>query len=173
MSRRLKALLFLLALVVIAKAGTEWARWVTSEPERTQLHALREEALDAGVEVVRIGSRSDTLFRGIERADSILEQDRARVERYARFARDGSLPSALYAQYRRDLERYNKGVEARNRRVDRWRALRRENERAVARYNRLADSIRAIAATIGEPYYPVPAPIEAAAERGLIRLEDP
>lgn len=173
MSQRAKALLLLLGLVIAAKAGTDWWRWVGSEPERTRLGALREQVIDAGAEVVRTGSRSDTLFRAIERTDSVLEDQRARVEQYGRYARDGTLPSALYARYRQDLARYNTAVEARNRQVARWRTVRRENEQAVANYNRIADSIRGIAESIGEPYYPIPAPIEAAAERGLIRLEDP
>lgn len=163
-------LLLLLALAATAKAGTEWVRWTGSQTERAQLQALRERALDAGVSVVRTQSRSDTLRRGIESADSALARSLAGVERYARYQ---PLSPGLYARYRRELARYNAGVELRNRQVERWRAVRRENQGAVARYNAVADSIRSIAEAIGEPYYPVPAPIEAAAERGLIRLADP
>lgn len=168
---RVRMLLLLLLVIVAGKLGAEWFRWTTSGDERAQIGALREQVVDAGVEVVRAQARADTLRMAIEREDSALEQDRLALERYTGRAHGGTLSSELYARYRRDLARYNVQVSARNQRFARWHQERARNGAAVDRYNQLSDSIRAIARRMGEPYYPVPLPVEAAAERGLIRVD--
>jgi hypothetical protein len=168
---RVRMLLLLLLVVVAGKLGAEWLRWTTSGEERAQIGVLRDQVLDAGVEVVRAQARADTLRVAIEREDSALERQRLALERYTGRAKGGALSSDLYARYRRELARYNAHVTTRNERFARWQQERMRNRAAVDRYNQLSDSIRAIAGRIGEPYYPVPLPIEAAAERGLIQVD--
>ena len=46
-----------------------------------------------------------------------------------------------------------------------WQEVLARNRSAVDRYNALADSLRAVADVLGDPYYQVPSPLEAAAER--------
>lgn len=171
MTPRVRALLLLLALIVAFKLGAQWVRWATSTDERARITALRERVVDAGVEVVRTEARADTLLREIEARDSVLERKWTKVDRFASLARNGTSSSGLYTRYRRELARYNEGVEARNLRFRAWREVRARRDAAWERYTRLADSIHGVAAEIGEPYYPVPLPIEAAAEQGLIRVD--
>ena len=171
MIARLRTLVLLVVLIVAAKAGAEWLRWATSGEERAQIRTLREQVVDVGVDVVRAQARADTLRLAIEREDSALERQRVALDRYTGRAQDGALSADVYARYRRELTRYNAHVTARNESFARWQQERMRSGAAVDRYNRLSDSIRSIAARIGEPYYPVPLPIEAAAERGLIRVD--
>lgn len=142
-------------------------RWFAYGDERAQVQQLRGEVVDAGVRIVRTRSRADTLQREIEAEDRGLTERLKAVRRYDRFARGGALPAHLYTAYRRDLRDYNVLVAHRNARVREWKELMRSNREAVERYNLLADSIRAIATRIGDPFYPVPLPAEAATERGL------
>lgn len=165
---RLRPLLLLASVLLSGKLAVEGYRWVTYRSERAGLGEMRARVLDLGVEVVRSQARIDTLRRAIDGDDAILERKREAVDRYGRYARGGTLSPDRYAAYRRELKAYNEMVETRNRRFDRWRELRARSTLALERYSRLADSIRALAGRIGDPYYPVPLPIEAAAERGLV-----
>jgi hypothetical protein len=165
---RLRPLLLLVSVLLFAKLAVEGYRWINYRSERTGLAAMRMRALDLGVEVVRSQARVDTLRRTIDRDDEDLEQKREAVDRYGRYSRGGSLSPERYAAYRRELKAYNEMVEMRNRKFRRWRELRARSTLALESYTRLADSMRALAGRIGDPYYPVPLPIEAAAERGLV-----
>ncbi|CAN5535813.1 hypothetical protein BH24GEM3_BH24GEM3_09430 [soil metagenome] len=167
-SRRAKGLLLILALVVAAQLGRALYRWFEFGEERAQLTALREQVVDAGVEVLRTQARADTLRGRIREEDEALETRRRTIERYSSYARNGGLSAQLYGAYRAELEQFNARVRERNRRADEWAEVVARNQEAVRRYNLLADSIRALAASIGDPYYPVPLPVEAAAERGII-----
>lgn len=167
-SRRVRALLLLLLLALGAQAGRLLYRWYVYGEERADLAALREQVVDSGVEVLRTQARADTLRREVERADSALEARRQRLARYGSYAENGGLPSHLYTAYRAELDEYNARVRERNRTADLWTETMKRNEAAVQRYNQLADSIRAVAYRIGDPYYPIPLPVEAAAERGII-----
>ncbi|HEX7240540.1 MAG TPA: hypothetical protein VF263_09755, partial [Longimicrobiaceae bacterium] len=98
-----------------------------------------------------------------------LARERRALDAYGRGSEGGALPSHLYAAYRTDLDRYNEHVERRNVRFREWRKVIQRNHASVDRYNALMDSVRAAARTLGDPYYPVPSPIEAAEERGILR----
>lgn len=164
-------MVLLLVLVVAVKLSAEWVRWIRFGDERTELLALRERILDAGVAVVRTEARSDTLRRAIRVRDRELATTDARLRRSAARLRAGEWSRGMYVAYRRDVLRYNAAVEGRNRKFSDYQRLRTSNDSAWTRYTRLADSIRTLAARVGDPYYPVPLPIEAAAERGLIRVD--
>ncbi len=165
---RLRPLLLLVLALLLGKLAVEGYRWVTYRPERAGLAEMRTRVLDLGVEVIRSQARVDTLRRAIVRGDTILERELEAVERYARYARGGTLSVERYAAYRRELKAYNELVKVRRGKFGRWRELRARSTLATERYNRLADSMRSLASRIGDPYYPVPLPIEAAAERGLV-----
>lgn len=165
---RIGVLLLMLFGVAGVKLGREIYRWAAFGAERAELVALRERVLDAGAEVVRTGTLTDSLRQEIEGEDQLLAQQRRAVERYDRYAHDGALPAHLYPAYREELDRFNRRVEERNARADHWRTLVQSNRDAVSRYNALADSIRAVAARLGEEYYSVPLPAEAATERGFV-----
>lgn len=165
---RVGALLLMLFGVVGVKLGQEIYRWAAFGEERAQLVALRERVIDAGADVVRTGTLTDSLLREIEGADRLLAEQRRSVERYGRYARDGALPAHLYPAYREELNRFNRHVEQRNEQAAQWKEVVSRNHDAVRRYNALADSIRAVAARLGEEYYSVPLPAEAAIERGVV-----
>lgn len=168
-SPRLKALLLFLALVVAAQLAWVAYRWYAFGEERAQLAALREQVVDAGVEVLRTQAHADTLRGRIEEDDRALEARRRALERYAGYARDRGLSAQLYGAYRAELEQFNARVRERNSRADEWAEVVARNEEAVSRYNLIADSIRALAASIGDPFFRIPLPVEAAAERGVIQ----
>jgi hypothetical protein len=105
----------------------------------------------------------------MEKEDAALEAELRALRRFDRMARGGALPTEIYARYRADLDRHNLHVGERNERLRDWQAILARNHAAVDRYNVLADSIRDIATKMGEPYYAVPTPAEAAMERGLIK----
>lgn len=171
MTLRLRTLLIFLVLVVAVNVGRELYDWRAYAEERTQLVGVRSRLLDAGADVVRTRARLDTLRTVIEGEDRKLEQERRALRAYGRKADGGALPPHLYEAYRVDLERYNEHVARRNESFQEWEAVIARNHAAVDRYNALADTLRALAGVMGEPYYPVPSPIEAAEERGLIQLE--
>lgn len=165
---RINALLVVLLAIVAIKVGQQAYRWVSFGEEREELAVLRERVLDAGVEIVRTELRIDSLRREITRSDRDLEALRGTVDAYGKFAYQGALRSHLYAAYRTDLDAYNAKVRERNVRADAFNATLQQHRDAVALYNRLADSIRAIGTDIGDPYYPIPLPAEAATARGLV-----
>jgi hypothetical protein len=170
MSRRerIGGLLLLLAVVVAVRLGTYLFHWYAYAEERGELQALSTRLEEAGVVVVQTQQRSDHLRDEIERIDRELKADERAISAYDRHARDGALPGHLYGSYRADLEAYNRVVGQRNARFERWKEVVVRNHASVNRFNALADSMRAIAAEIGEPYYPIPSPVEVAVERGIL-----
>jgi hypothetical protein len=169
---RIRGLLLILVVLIGAKAVHQTYRWFAFGAERAQLQEMRERVADAGVEVVRTAAKADTLHRQIKQMDHDLEARQRAVDRYNRYARDGTLGAHLYDSYRADLDGYNARVMERNARVEEWEGVIARNREAVNRYNLLADSIRAVAARIGDPYFPIPLPVEAAVERGLLQIEE-
>lgn len=158
---------FLALLTVVL--GRELYGWVAYADERTELRALRTELVDAGVEVVRARIELDSLKRVIARRDLELEEKREEIDRFARRHRNGTLPYGLYAPYRELNDEYNKGVVARNQVNAELKDVLARTNAAVDRFNQLADRMREIARSIGEPYPRIPDPFEAAVERGVLR----
>jgi hypothetical protein len=164
---RVAALLLLLGVVATAKLGQSLYRWYAYAGERAQLQVIRAELESVGVEVVRTQLAADSLRARIERMDRELSAAKRAVRGYDLHARDGALPARLYARYRRELDAYNRRVVERNASLDAWSRVVERNHAAVTRFNRLADSIRSIAVGIGEPYFAIPTPAEAALRRGI------
>jgi hypothetical protein len=75
----------------------------------------------------------------------------------------------VYQRYRADLTRYNRHVTERNARLADWQEIQARHNAAASRYTLLADSLNALATRMGDPYYAVPTPAEAAIERGIIK----
>jgi hypothetical protein len=167
-SKRIVALLSFLVAVLALKLALEAYRWTAYSEERALLLELREEIVDAGAEIIRTSMTADSLRQLVDSDDREIEQERRVVERYSAFAYRGALPNHLYGSYRLDIDSYNRRLATRNRRADEWKEISRRNHAAVEQYNRLADSVRVIAERIGDPYFPVPLPAEAALERGLV-----
>lgn len=158
-----------LALLVATKLSHEAYRWYAFAEERTRIDVLRSELGDAGVEIVRTQLAADSLRERIESIDVELEVARRQMAGLERHSVDGALPPDLYAVYERQLEGYNGRVGARNEEFEEWREIVARNHAAVRHYNELADSIRALASAMGEPYYPLPTPAEIAVERGAVQ----
>lgn len=168
MSEQKRFLLLMLALAVVLLVGRELYRYVAYGDERRLLIALREQVVDAGASVTRTRQQSDSLRTLVEGADQELEREVRILRRYNRQARGGLLPPDVYERYARDRARYEEVLARRNGWFEEWRGVIGRNHTAVDRYNLLADSIRSVAGRIGDPYFPVPLPIEAAAERGIV-----
>lgn len=170
---RASGLLVVLLGLILLRVGQEGYRWWAYADERDQLRELTARLEEVGFEVVWTQLAADTLRQRIEEADSMLRSARVRVDGYERRAERGTLPTHLYEGYRSELDAYNREARGRNAGVRRWEEVVVRNHAAVTRYNALADSIRTVAAAIGEPYYPVPTPLEVAARRGLVPARAP
>jgi len=171
--RYVNPLLFLLLLVIGVKLSDSAYRWVRYRPERAQVTRMRAELVDAGARIVRTRQESDSMRALLRAEDTALETEQRALRRYDDYAHDGALPTGLYDRYRADLTRYNDHVAARNQKLSAWQEVLAHNQGVVARYNLLSDSIRTLATQMGDPYYEVPTPAEAAIERGVIRPEKP
>lgn len=164
--QRIAGLLLLLATVITIRLGVYLYRWYAYAGEREVLHEMSTRLEQAGMQVVQTRQEADLLRQEIERLDRALGAGERAVAAYGEHAESGALPRHLYPSYRADLEEYNRGVGERNARFERWKEVVRRNHAAVDRYNALADSMRAVALEIDDPYYPIPSPVEIAAEQG-------
>jgi hypothetical protein len=164
-------LLVVLLVIVGLKLSDQVYRWLAYGPERARVRELRGELVDAGAQIVRTRQQSDSMRAVLRAEDAELEREVQGLRRYDDFARDGVLPTGLYGRYRSELNRYNDHVSARNAKLQDWREVLDRNHLAVSRYTLLADSARDLAVKLGDPYYAVPTPAEAAIERGVIRME--
>lgn len=131
-----------------ARAAWDWVRWWRHAPERATLDRLWDRLLDTGVAVVRGQERLDSAEQALQRYD-------ARLRAWGWFE-----PAGIVA--------YNRLVRERNAVAARVNALRQERQRLLLRYQTVQDSVQAVAARLGEPWFPVPLPAEAAARRGVI-----
>lgn len=170
MTPRARVLLVLFLLLVGFQVAKEGYAWLAHGPERARYVELRDRLVDAGVELVRTRARADTLRSRREAADRALDPDRRALDLYQARMENEVLSPAAYAAYRDRVERYNRRVELLNERTRALNDARAESQRARVRYYALADSVRAVARVLGDPYHAVPTPEEAAAERGVIQL---
>lgn len=164
-NQRLFVLAAALVLLLAVKMGKELYDWRAHADDRARLVAVRGRLVDAGAEIMRTRAQLDTLKGVLDREDGALERERRALGAYDRKAQGSALPTHLYEAYRADLDRYNEHVARRNESFHTWQAVLARNHSAVDRYNALADSLRAVAEVLGDPYYQVPSPLEAAAER--------
>ena len=168
MSEQTRFLLSLLGLIVALLVGRELYQYVAYRDDRALLVGLREQVIDAGAELTRTRQEADSLRALVDDADRRLEGEVRVLRRYNRMARGGLLPPDVYARYERDRARYEQILEQRNGWFEEWKGVLSRSHVAVDRYNLLADSITNVAARIGDPYYAVPRPAEAAAQRGVV-----
>ena len=164
---RLLGVAVVLGVLVAARVAHQTYQWYAHDEERARIQGLTEELEHVGLDVVRTQLAIDSLRAVVEEMDHQLEGTRAAVAAYQRHAVGGALPAHLYEAYRGDLEIHNRRVVERNARFDQWREAASRNHAAVRRFNALAESIRATAAEMGEPYYSIPTPAEIALEHGL------
>jgi hypothetical protein len=164
---RFGALVLVLTMVILLKLGQEGYRWHAYSNEREQLRDMSGRLEDAGYSVIRTQMRADSLRDSVLAADSLLASARGSLQNYEAYSNRGRLPPGLYDRYSHELSQFNLLVGERNARLTEWENAVGQNHEVVARYNRLADSIRAVAAAMGEPYFDVPSPAEMAARRGL------
>jgi multidrug resistance efflux pump len=127
------------------------------------------QAIDAGAQLVRTRQESDSMRAVLHAEDAALEQELEGLRRYDELAHDGSLPPDLYERYRTELTHYNAHVGERNAKLAAWQEILGRNHEAVNRYNMLSDSIHDIATRMGNPYYAIPTPAEAAIQKGVLR----
>ena len=163
-------LLVLLAVIGI-KLSEQLYRWAAFRDERRQVGEMRERLLDSGAELTLSRAESRKQRLAMEEDDRKLEAERRSLMRYNRYSNGGFLPTALYDAYKEELERYNRHVVERNGRLRAYQQAHDRYAAAVDLYNARADSVRAIAARMGEPYYAVPTPLEAAVQRGVLKPE--
>ena len=168
-NHRLRALLVLLAAVIAVKLVPEVYRWIAYGEERAMLSGLRGRAVSTGAELIAARARLDTLRQQIETSDRRLAGDRSSMRRFGGYAdAAGALPLPQYRRYVDAVDVYNRRVAARNADWEAYIAARDRSREAWQRYQAQADSARRLAARIGDPYYQVPSPVEAAAELGLV-----
>ena len=170
----LLVLLILLPMAVLGlKVSDSVYRYFAYGSERAQVKTLRGQLVDAGAQIVRTKQASDSMRAVMRQEDQALESEQHALRRYDVLARDGALPQDTYERYRAELARYNSHVTSRNAKLSVWQDILARNHAAVSRYNVLADSVRDLATRMGDPYFAVPSPAEAAAERGIVLPETP
>lgn len=157
-------LLFVMLVIVGVKASEQLYGFVAFRDERTQVKALRAQLGGAASELVAARARMDSLHRDIDAQDLKLTRELAGLHRFQRQARHRQLPPALYDSYMAALQEYNLRVESRNLVHREWQQLAARRDGLAFRYDSLADNIHSLAVRMGQPYYQVPSPLEAAAE---------
>lgn len=167
MREQLRFLVSVLGLVILFLVARELYRWVAYREERALIVALRTDVVDAGARVTVTRQQLDSLRTALASVDVRLEREVDVLRGYERRARHRRLPPDVYEKYLRDRARYERVLEERNALVRTMSGVLDVNHSAVERYNTLADSVRAVAARVGDPYYRVPLPVEAAMERGI------
>jgi hypothetical protein len=171
MIHRIGPLLLILAVISGLWLSQQLWRWAVYGEERALVRGMRPELVEVGADIVRTRMASDSMRKVMGAEDNALEAEQQELRRYNRLARNGTLPLDLYQGYKRDLARYNEHVTHRNARLRDWQEILTRNHAAVDRYNVLADSVRVLTTRMGDPFYPVPSPLDAAVERGLIKPE--
>ena len=168
---RLAVAVVALGAIIVFNVGREAYRWYAFKDERTAIVRLRKEVVDAGAELTFNREQLNVLRQRVEKADSSLNQDVEVLRRYSLQADGGMLPPPMYGRYVQDRQRYEQELGQRQQWFEEWERVQGRYHVCVDRYTTLADSIRNLATRIGDPYYHVPLPVEAAAERGLIKVD--
>jgi hypothetical protein len=168
---KLLAVAAVIVLVATLKFAQQVYRWVVFADERSQIGRVEAELQEAALGVIRTQITADSLRIRIEAVDSNLDQEREQLDRYESQALRGTISRSTETRYRAELASYNRQVAQRNELFLDWRETIDRNHAQVDRYNLLADSVRTLAAEIGEPYYPILSPAEVAERRGLLGEE--
>lgn len=160
---RILAVAAVVLLMALVKVGQQLYRYYAFSEERIAIVRLESGVDREGLGVITTQLRADTLRLEIDAADAGLGASRDALDRLERAVLDGGATPDTERAYQRQLVEYNQGVGRRNALFEEWRSTVERNHAHVERYNLLVDSIRALAATIGEPYYPILSPAEIAA----------
>ena len=156
-------LLFVLLVIVGLKASEQLYGVVAFGDERREVRRLLGQLAAVGGEMVAVSAQMDSLRERLAGDDAVLEGELASLQRYYRQSRHNRIPLEIYPDYMAELTRYNLHVESCNALQRRWQELRAQRESLAVRYGGAADSIQALAVRMGEPFYQVPTPAEAAA----------
>jgi hypothetical protein len=162
-------LLFLLLVIVGVKLSDSVYRWLAYAPERARVQVLRAGLVDAGAQYVTARQLGDSMRAVLRAEDDALEREERLLRRYDEEAGGVGLPPEVYARYREDLTRYNRHVVERNAKLSAYQEAQARQNAAATRYTVLADSLHDLATRMGDPYYAIPTPAEAAIERGIIK----
>lgn len=162
-------LFFVLLAVIGVKASEQVYRYVAFRDERAQVAVLQERLLDAGAQLELARVEHHASRAALEAEDARLERERERLMRLQQRVEDGPFSEAGYDQYRAALETYNRHVVERNGRAHAYQEVRDRWAAAVESYVTRADSLSELARRMGEMYYNVPTPLEAAVARGVIK----
>lgn len=160
-------IIFAVGLLLLAKLGEQLYRWVAYQDERAELRQLAAELDTVGLAVMKTQLSAESLRVTVQGIDEELDRERRVLAGMEERASRGRLSRAEYSRYRTRLRGYNRDVARRNAGFEEWKAVVDRNHAAVHRYNLLADSMRAVARRMGEPYYAVPTPAEVAVRHGL------
>jgi hypothetical protein len=109
--------------------------------------------------------RADSLRRRIDETDRRLRTARDGLSLVGGASAPGTIAEDQLLEYGDGLAAYSELVDGRNDLFREWRRTVDENHAHVDRYNVLADSIRRLADTMGEPYYPILTPAEIMVRR--------
>jgi hypothetical protein len=169
---RLLPFLVILLSVVVVKVGQQLYRWHAYRDERAEIVRLETRLDSAAVGLVTSRIRASALRDSIEAADEHLDTERRRLDSVERTNRDGIFDEGRERAYRTQIAAFNRDIRSRNELVRRWRAAIESNHGHVDRFNLFADSIRAIAMGMKEPYFPIRTPAEIAAEHGIVTVPD-
>ncbi|MEX2571004.1 MAG: hypothetical protein WD737_06840 [Gemmatimonadota bacterium] len=165
--QRVLVLLAILVMIAAAKVGQQLWRWYAFADERVAVATLEAQLDSAGLGVISTHLRADSLRIAIEGLDDELARSRQQLDRYERQAGSGGMLQSLQGRHRDDLAAFNQRVRERNAHFSGWRTVVDSNHVYVDRYNLLVDSIQALTARMGEPYYSIPSPAEIANRHGL------
>jgi len=169
---RLLAMLAVLLVIGVFKVAQQIYHFYLFSDERAALMELEREVEEAGLGVIQTQLQADSLRDAIEQADAELLVGRLELDRVEQQFLRAPVTRAAELSYRDRLAEYNDRVAHRNDLYRVWRIAVDANHRYVERYNLLVDSIRTVAAAMGEPYYPVLSPAEMTVRREAA-AEDP
>jgi hypothetical protein len=169
MNEHLRFLLVVFFGVVALLVGRETYRWFAYAEERQALVAMYPAIVEAGAEAVVTRGQTDSLRVRVDSLNRDLDRRGDALRGYSRIAVNGLLPPDVYQRYARDRREYERVLAVRDERYAAWRNSYDRNRAAVRRYSALADSMRIVALRMGDPYYHVPMPVEAAIIKGVVR----
>ncbi|HEU0016583.1 MAG TPA: hypothetical protein VFQ45_23075 [Longimicrobium sp.] len=169
MTSTARFLLLVLLTILGIKASEQVYRAVAFRDERAEVRRLRRDLAPISADLLGARAEGDSLRRALAAEDRALGRRAQALRRYNRIARHGRLPADVYAEYRAEAAQYDSNAAVYDALVRRLEGVHAREHAAITRYNLLADSIHALAARMGRPYYEVPSPLEAAAEAGELR----
>ncbi|HYW09119.1 MAG TPA: hypothetical protein VE913_19320 [Longimicrobium sp.] len=162
-------LVMALVVVVGVKLSEQVYRWAAFRDERQLVGEIRERLLDDGAALTVARAETRARRDAWEKEEREMEELRRVLARYNRHAVGGYLPTAIYRRYQADRRRYDRKVMDRDALFRVYQQSHARYASAADSYTARADSVRNLATLMGEPYYAVPTPLEAAVQRGVLK----